>query len=146
MRRVLVIEDGTEYAEFARLFLGSDFAVTAAQSAAEALRLAHAEGFDVFLIDLRFDRAPPEVLMGDVEGTALRLFAGDRQRALRHLQDQQGVLILAALREAGHDAPAVFVEEFPPRRLENLRRLYGDVRTVSSFDATRLRAALGGES
>ena len=146
MKRVLVIEDGTEYAEFARLFLGPDFQVAAARSAAEALATAAAGPVDVLLIDLRFDRAPADVLVGDLEGTALRLFAGDQERALRHLQDQQGVLILAELRKAGHAQPAVFVHEFPPRRLANLRRLYGDLRTVPSFDAAALRVALGGET
>ena len=144
MRRLLVIEDGTEYAEFARLFLGRDFVVAAAQSFVEALRALAAQPIDVLLVDLRFDRAPAETLTGNIEESAQRLFAGDRARALRHLQDQQGVLILAALRAAGHTQPAVFVHEFPPRRLHNLRQLYGDVSAVASFDATALRQALGG--
>jgi CheY-like chemotaxis protein len=144
MRRVLVIEDGCEYAEFARLFLGPDLAVIAAQSATEALRLAASDPPDVLLVDLRFDRAPAAVLIGDVDATAERLFAGDRARALRHLQDQQGVLILAELRKSGHAQPAVFVHDFPARRLDNLRRLYGDVRAVPNFDAAALRAALTG--
>ena len=145
MKRVLVIEDGTEYAEFARLFLGTHFEVVAARSGAEALSAATTAPIDALLIDLRFDRAPAGVLVGDLGATALRLFAGDQERALRHLQDQQGVLILAELRKAGHVQPAVFVHEFPPRRLENLRRLYGDLRPVPTFDAVALRAALGGE-
>ena len=144
MRRVLVIEDGSEYAEFARLFLGDDLSVVAAQSAAEALRLAANQSPDVLLVDLRFDRAPTTVLIGDLAATAERLFAGDRARALRHLQDQQGVLILAELRKAGHTQPAVFVHDFPARRLDNLRRLYGDVRAVPNFDASALRSALTG--
>jgi CheY-like chemotaxis protein len=142
MKRVLVIEDGTEYAEFARLFLGQEFEVAAAQSADEALQVLAARPIDVLLIDLRFDRAPAEILIGGIEASAQRLFAGDQTRALRHLQDQQGVLILAALRAAGHAQPAVFVHEFPSRRLENLRRLYGDVKAVPNFDATTLRQAL----
>jgi CheY-like chemotaxis protein len=147
MTSVLVIEDGTEYAEFARLFLGEQFEVAAAQSSAEALRIlaerSAERSIDVLLVDLRFDRAAPESLVGDIAGSAQRLFAGDRARALRHLQDQQGVLILAELRKAGHRQPAVFVHEFPGRRLENLRRLYGDVRAVPNFDAAALRMALG---
>jgi CheY-like chemotaxis protein len=146
MRRVLVIEDGTEYAEFARLFLARDFEVAAAQSADAALRALAAQPIDVLLIDLRFDRAPAQILIGDLAASAERLFAGDRARSLRHLQDQQGVLILAELRQAGHAQPAVFVHEFPARRLANLRRLYGDVRTVPNFDASALRRALGGEA
>ena len=146
MRRVLVIEDGTEYAEFARLFLTRDFEIVAAQSATEALAAVARQPVDVLLIDLRFDRSKPEILIGDLEASAQRLFAGDRVRALRHLQDQQGVLILAELRKAGHRQPAVFVHEFPERRLANLRQLYGDVRSVPNFDASLLRRALGGEA
>lgn len=140
MRRLLVIEDGTEYAEFARLFL-PDFTVRAAGSAGEALAALRQEGADALLIDLRFDRAEPAVLCGDPEEAA-RLFGGDRQRALRHLQDQQGTLILAALRGAGFTQPAVFVHDLPPRRLQNLRQLYGQVAAVPSFDAAAIRAAL----
>lgn len=144
MRRLLVIEDGTEYCEFAQLFLDGEFEIAAAQSAAEALSSLANRPFDAFLIDLRFDRARPESLVGDLEASARRLFSGDRDRALRHLQDQQGVLILAALRAAGHAQPAVFVHEFPARRLQNLRKLYGEVRTVPNFDARALRLVLAG--
>jgi hypothetical protein len=143
MRRVLAIEDGTEYADFARLFLAGDFEIVAVQSAAAALAAQAARPADAFLIDLRFDRAPASALVGDVDAAAVRLFAGDRERALRHLQDQQGIFILADLRRAGHGQPAVFVHEFPARRLANLRQLYGDVRVVAGFDAAALRLALG---
>jgi CheY-like chemotaxis protein len=143
MRRMLVVEDGTEYADFARLFLAGDFEIVAVQSAAAALQAQAARPADVMLIDLRFDRAPSDALVGGLDAAAARLFAGDRSRALRHLQDQQGVFILAELRRAGHRQPAVFVHEFPARRLANLRQLYGDVRVVSGFDAAALRLALG---
>jgi CheY-like chemotaxis protein len=141
-RTLLVVEDGTEYAEFARLFLGDAFTIAHAQSAGEALELAAASPPDALLIDLRFDRTPVDALVGDLEQTASRLFSGDTGRALRYLQDQQGTLVLAELRQAGFDAPAVFVHDFPPRRLENLRRLYGRVEAVPSFDATAIRNAL----
>ncbi len=144
MRRLLVIEDGDEYAEFARLFLGPDFQVRQARSAAEALRALVTEPADVLLFDLRFDRTPATTLVGDLHATAQRLFAGDEARALRYLQDQQGVLILGELRAAGHRQLAVFVHEFPPRRLDNLRRMYGDVKALPGFDAAALRLAMGG--
>jgi len=142
MRRLMVIEDGHEYEEFARLFLVDDFEILAAHSAAEALELLEAGGVDVFLLDLRFDRAPEVALVGDVDALARRRFGGDRGRALRHVMEQQGALVLGALREAGHAEPAVFVHDFPPRRLSNLCQLYGDVRAVSGFDAAALREAL----
>jgi hypothetical protein len=144
VRRLLVIEDGAEYEEFARVFL-SELEVHAARSADEALGALRSVGADVLLIDLRFERAPPGALVGDVCETARRLFAGDEPRAVRYLQDQQGALILARLRQAGFHQPAVFVHAFAPRRLDNLRKLYGDVRAVPSFDAAALRRAVGGE-
>lgn len=141
--KLLLIEDGHEYEEFARLFLADAFEIEAARSAADALSRASATRFDAFLVDLRFERASEEALVGDVEDVARRLFAGDRARALRWLKDQQGTLVLAELRRAGHAQRAVFVHDFPRQRLENLRRLYGDVRAVPGFDAAAIREALG---
>jgi hypothetical protein len=37
----------------------------------------------------------------------------------------------------------VFVHDFPPRRLANLRRLYGLVAAVPSFDAAAIVRELG---
>lgn len=142
MKRLVVIEDGDEYAEFARVFL-SELEIEAAHSAADALAVLRARGADALLIDLRFDRAPAGALVGDVAATAARLFAGDTERALRYLQDEQGTLILADLRAAGFSQSALFVHDFPPRRLANLRRLYGDVDAVPALDAAAIRAALG---
>jgi hypothetical protein len=142
MRRLLVIEDGAEYVEFARVFL-RDLEIEAAQSAATALAALRARGADALLIDLRFDRAPAAALVGDVAATAARLFAGDAARALRYLQDEQGTLILAELRAAGFAQPALFVHDFTPRRLANLRRLYGAVDAVPALDAATIRRVLG---
>ena len=141
-KRLLVIEDGSEYVEFAQLFLADHFEVRVARSAAEALRELASPGADALLLDLRFDRAPADVLVGDIDATARRLFGGDRARALRYLQDQQGALILGELRAAGYHQPAVFVHDFPSRRIDNLRKLYGAVDAVASFDAAAIRQAL----
>lgn len=138
---LLVIEDGHEYEEFAQAFLGERFDVHAAHSAEEALAQVEARMPDALLVDLRFERAAVGDLIGDVEATARRRFAGDTHRAIRHLKEQQGTLVLGALRDAGCDAPAVFVHDFPPRRLANLRRLYGQVRAVPGFDARAIAAA-----
>jgi CheY-like chemotaxis protein len=142
VKRILVIEDGSEYEEFARLFLSVTFALEAAHSLGEALRALGNTRFDGFLIDLRFDRASEAELTGDVGETADRLFAGDRGEAVRYLKDHQGVLILAALRAAGHRQPAVFVHDFPKRQLDNLVSLYGAVSAVPSFDAAAIRRRL----
>jgi CheY-like chemotaxis protein len=137
MARLLVIEDGNEYEEFARLFLSDHFdSIVPVHSAKEALESA--AGVDAMLIDLRFERATEEQLLGDADDIAVRLFAGDRGRAARWRKDQQGTLILGELRKAGHTQPAIFIHDFPPRRLANLRSLYGKVAAVGSFDAAAI--------
>lgn len=140
---LLVIEDGHEYEEFAQAFLGERFEVRAAHSAEEALARLEEGMPDALLVDLRFERAAVGDLIGDVEATARRRFAGDTHRAIRHLKEQQGTLVLGVLREAGCHARAVFVHDFPRRRLANLRRLYGAVGAVPAFDAEAIAAALG---
>ncbi len=143
MRRILVIEDGDEYEQFAEIFLSDGCEIRAARSAREALAILDQQPADGFLIDLRFDRATEGALAGDIDATATRLFAGDRAQAVRYLQDNQGTLILAELRKAGYRQPAVFVHDFPKGRLRNLRRLYGAVQAAPSFDAELIRKALG---
>jgi len=144
MRHLLVIEDGTEYEEFARLFLAPAFELAAAHSGAEALALAARRPFDALLIDLGFARTPDAELVGDPQTTAHELFGGDLALARAWLRDQQGTLILAALRAAGCDAVAVFVHDFPAARLRNLRQLYGRVEAHPVFDAQRLLGLLQG--
>jgi hypothetical protein len=61
------------------------------------------------------------------------------------LKDQQGALILAQVRGLGYHQPAVFIHDFPPRRLQNLQRLYGRVSAVPSFDAVAIRRALAAQ-
>lgn len=142
MALLLVIEDGGEYEEFARLFLADRYEVVAAHSAKEALAALASRPVDAMLIDLRFERARDEDMVGDLGGTAARLFAGDAVRAARWIKEQQGTLILGELRQAGHHQPAVFVHDFPPRRLANLEKLYGKVSAVPSFDAQAIAREL----
>lgn len=142
MKRLLVIEDGDEYASFVRALLVDEVLIEIARTGADALALAGSA--EIFLVDLRFDRVPPEALLGDREETARELFGGDRARSLRHLQDQQGLYILRALRQAGHAQRAIFVHDFSPGRLAQLRALYGEVRAIGGFDLVALRAAMEG--
>ncbi len=142
MKTILVIEDGDEYEKFARLFLEDHAVIHAAHSMEEAHLLMKELKVDAFLIDLRFDRARDSQLVGGVEETATRVFSGDIGLAVKYLKDNQGTLILKEIREAGHHQRAVFVHEFAPRVLDNLRRLYGEVVAISSFDAEAIRLAL----
>ena len=141
--RVLVIEDGEEYLEFAESCLGDGIEFVHAHSHQEARgALATSPSIQAFFFDLRFERSSEDTLVGDIDGTAKRMFAGDRERARRWVKDQQGALILAALRSEGHKQRAVFIHDFPPERLANLRKLYGDVLAVPDFNATQIRKAL----
>ena len=53
---LLVIEDGTEYEEFAQAFLDPPFSVRGAHTAKEALDAIGAERPDALLLDMRFER------------------------------------------------------------------------------------------
>jgi len=123
--RVLVIEDGEEYIRNLGRFLPEHFELLRAGSGAEALALLAEGRFEVIFLDMRFDRVPPESLLGSLEQVADR-FNGDLDRALRFLEDNQGAYVLAALRDAGCALPVVFSHDFTdePRRWVNLERRY----------------------
>ncbi len=97
-RVVLVVEDGTEYADaFARLAPETrDVEWVRAPDAATARRILESRTVDSIFVDLVFDRTPPEALCGDLDREARR-FAGDRARALDHLVRRQGFYIVAEL-------------------------------------------------
>ena len=141
-KEIVIIEDGDEYEAFAALFLSDRCRIRAYHTVSEALQGLAETGADGFLLDLRFDRSLESDLVGDIDSTATRLFAGDRDESVRYLKENQGTLALAALRRAGYYARALFVHDFPKGRLDNLRRLYGDVKAVPSFDAASIREAL----
>lgn len=145
-KRILIVEDGDEYERFARLFLSDGCRIRTAHSLQETTAALLAEPADGFLMDLRFDRSLESELTGDIEETATRLFGGDRVESVRYLKEHQGAFILAEIRKLGFQARAVFIHDFPARRLENLKRLYGDVVSFPSFDAAKIRKAFGLES
>lgn len=129
--RTMVVEDGFEYVEALGRFLGDDLDLVRAGDGVEALRLFQQEGpWDAIYLDMRFDRA--ERLLGDV-GALVDRFAGDTERARRFLEDNQGAYVLAALREAGCTAPAVFSYDFAgePRRFANLSARYAPLDWLS---------------
>ena len=118
---VLVIEDGHEYSETMGRFLSGQLVLERAGSGPEALERLARGGVDVVFLDMRFDRTPEELLLGDVEDLVDR-FNGDRTQARRFRQDHQGTYVLAALREGGHEVPVVMSYDFDgePRRWQRL--------------------------
>ena len=90
----LVCEDGSEYTDRFKRFLGAQFRFSRAGHFAEALALS--VGADALLLDLDFRRTPRELLV-DERG------APDRRGAA----EVQGILILRALRSRGVALPAV---------------------------------------
>lgn len=128
--RVLVVEDGHEYIHNLTRFVSEGFAFTRAGDGPEALDLLAAQPFEVIFLDMKFDRAPR--LLGDLDATRQR-FAGDEARARRFLEDNQGAIVLGALREAGFQQPAVFSYDFDsePRRFRNLQRRHGPLRYLN---------------
>src|SRR5581483_12222103 len=90
----VVCEDGAEYTERFRRFLGSQFRFVRAGHFAEALALA--DGAVALLLDLDFRRTQPALLVDE------RGESGARSTA-----DVQGILILRALRARGVTLPAL---------------------------------------
>jgi hypothetical protein len=90
----LVCEDGSEYTDRFRRFLGAQFRFARAGHFAETLALAPAA--DALLLDLDFRRTPPALLV-DERGRP------DPRCAV----EVQGILILRALRSRGVALPAV---------------------------------------
>ena len=99
--RFIVCEDGAEYLERFRRFLGDSFDFFPAHDFSEAH--AAAAGADALLLDLDFRRTPPERLVDELGIAPAPLDAGTRAR----LAETQGILILRRLRAAGVRLPAI---------------------------------------
>ena len=122
-----------------------------AQSGAEAQREIEAERPDLVYLDMRFDRTPIEALLGDVVQLTSR-FNGDAGRARRFTQDNQGLFILRALRDAGYRGPIVLSYDFglEERRFAALRKRdpalfycpdYADAATIRATIVHALEAS-----
>jgi hypothetical protein len=105
--RFVVCEDGAEYIERFRRFLGEAFTFVAANdlAAAEAAVAAtdDLDSLDGLLLDLDFRRTTPERLVDERGHAAVAADEGTRRR----LAESQGIFILRALRARGVALPAV---------------------------------------
>jgi hypothetical protein len=99
--RFVVCEDGTEYLDRFRRFLGDDFDFLPAQDFLAAR--AAAAGADGLLLDLDFRRTPADRLVDEHGRAATELDEGTRRR----LAESQGILILRQLRHASVKLPAI---------------------------------------
>ena len=139
----VVCEDGTEYLDRFRRFLGEAFEFRAAGDFATAL--AAAAGADGLLLDLDFRRTPAERLVDEQGAAPSGLDAGSRLR----LSETQGILILRQLRAHGVKLPALlFADVDDAERARFLERTLAPLQIASSRlgiveVAALMRAALG---
>lgn len=141
--RVLIVEDGEEYTTTLSRFLAG-FTLVRAGDGNDALSRLESEHFDVVFLDMRFDRVPAARLLGDLAAAADRC-NGDRERATRFLEDNQGAYVLAAIRDAGHSIAVVFSYDFEaePRRWKNLEQRFRPLDYLNSnAGPDQIRAAL----
>jgi hypothetical protein len=120
---ILVVEDGTEYTDAFRELAATPLELLRASDLEEAQRLLAERAVDAVFLDVVFDRTAPGKLSGNREGL-IRRFGGDRERAERHLAENQGFYLvneLAPLLPAG--IPVVLAYDFSaePGRLAALR-------------------------
>ncbi len=127
--RILLVEDGHEYIQTYDRYLGEEFEFVRAGDGETALALLNDEDWHAVFLDMRFDRA--EHLLGDLDALEIR-FHGDRARAKRFLEDNQGTYIAAAIRGAGYRHPLLFSYDFDsePRRFNHIQAQYAPVSYI----------------
>ncbi|MBZ5714465.1 MULTISPECIES: hypothetical protein [Nannocystis] len=109
--KVLVVEDGDEYLTNLSTFVSRGIRYTQAKSGEQACALLSSLQPDLVYLDMRFDRTPNEALLGDLVALTAR-FNGDVARARAFQQDNQGLFVLRALRDAGFRGPVILSYDF----------------------------------
>lgn len=124
--RFVVCEDGTEYLERFRRFLGESFDFLPAHDFNEAR--ATAQGADGVLLDLDFRRTPADRLVDEQGPAPAPLDAGTRAR----LAETQGILILRRLRAAGVALPALLFADLDDGQRGFLERTLAPLTVAGS--------------
>jgi hypothetical protein len=124
--RFVVCEDGDEYLQRFRRFLGESFDFLPARDFAAAA--AAAGGADGLLLDLDFRRTPAERLIDERGPAPAPLDAGTRAR----LAETQGILILRRLRAGGVSLPAVLFADLDDTQRAFLERTLGPLTVAGS--------------
>ena len=148
--RFIVCEDGAEYIERFRRFLGGSFTFVPARDLGGALEAIEAgargdDAIDGVLLDLDFRRTPPERLV-DESGRALAgALAHVDEGTRRRLTESQGIFILRALRARGLRLPAVlFADLADAEQAGFLERTLAPLVVASSRTGLGVVAALLG--
>ena len=149
--QVLVVEDGDEYLETLTRFVPGPRYVQV-HSGADALSYLHGHAVDLVYLDMRFDRIPRSVLLGD-HAQAIAQHNGDVERAWRFLQNNQGLFILHALATAGWShLPVIISYDFSQelQRWQHLQQAHPHARWVGDAagpaEVRGLMASLLGQS
>jgi hypothetical protein len=124
--RFVVCEDGAEYLERFRRFLGESFDFLPAHDFDEA-RAAAADA-DGILLDLDFRRTPADRLVDEQGPAPAPLDAGTRAR----LAETQGILILRGLRASGVALPALLFADLDDGQRAFLERTLTPLTVASS--------------
>ena len=142
--KVLIVEDGDEYWTNLSTFVARGIRYTQAKSGGWACTLLATLQPDLVYLDMRFDRTPNEALLGDLVALTAR-FNGDVARARAFQQDNQGLFVLRALRDAGFLGPVILSYDFS--REERRFKALCDKDPALSYcpdyaDATEIQAAI----
>ena len=132
--KILVIEDGYEYFELLQRFLGvgEQFTFHRVQNGKDALEVLARGDWHGVLLDLCFDRIPVDELYGDIAEIAEQ-FNGRVEESRQYVIRNQGIFILAAIREADFDVPVLLSHDYSREmtRWERLVKRYGPLQFVS---------------
>jgi hypothetical protein len=124
--RFVVCEDGDEYLQRFRRFLGERFELLPARDfGAAAAAAVRADGI---LLDLDFRRTPAELLVDERGPVPTPLDAGTRAR----LAETQGILILRRLRASGVPLPAVLFADLDDTQRAFLERTLAPLTVAGS--------------
>lgn len=141
---IVVVEDGDEYITNLTTFVAQGMVYRQAKSGAHACQLIAERRPDLVYLDMRFDRIPVEDLLGDIVQLTAR-FNGDVARARRFQQDNQGLFVLRAVRDAGFVGAVILSYDFSAeeRRFAALKARDPALRYCPDYaDANTIRATI----
>lgn len=128
---VLIIEDGDEYLHSLSQFVEGPTYLQA-KSGEQAIDFLKREKIDLIYLDMRFDRIPNSDLLGD-HIKATKEHNGDPVRALKFLQNNQGLFILEKLRKENFgNVPVILAYDFSRqlKRYDHLKKIHPVLRWV----------------